>query len=34
MPLDSGAREITSILDTRLVQALLLTSQSTAAENS
>ncbi|CAI9293304.1 unnamed protein product [Lactuca saligna] len=34
MPLDSRAREMASILDTILVQALLLTSQSTAAGNS
>ncbi|XP_023737817.1 vacuolar sorting protein 39 [Lactuca sativa] len=31
MPLDSGAREMALILDTALLQALLLTSQSTAA---
>lgn len=31
MPLDSGAREIASILDTALLQALLLTGQSTSA---
>ncbi|CAI9279791.1 unnamed protein product [Lactuca saligna] len=34
MHFDSGAREMATILDTTLVQALLLTSQSTATGNS